>query len=449
MKVVSTAIILVYFDSGVKPCLLPYSPAMKSFIPLIKAEWRLLLFGFIMAFASSPGQTYFIALFSGEIRADLGLSHGDFGLIYSLGTLGSAVILLWSGALIDRIDLRKFSYGIVFGLALGCVAMALSQHVWMLFVGILLLRQFGQGLMYMTGTAAMVRYLDENKGKANALNVMGYSVAEAILPSVVIALFLLLTWRQSWVFWALALVIGVPLAICWLLKNHDQRHQNYLASVGETAEADKADEQAAPQVRKTIRRQWTRGEMLRDPMFYLFLPGLMAQPLLFTGFMFHQVHLVETKGWSLALWGSLYLLYALVSVVVKIFAGVLVDHYGAIRLVPLVTLPLGVALFTLSLSSSLVVAVVFMVGMGITVALSSIVTAPFFSDMYGNRHLGAIKAVSTSAMVFMSALSPVALGWLIDAGFSMDTLVIWGACYVLLTSGIAFYACRLKLSMAS
>ncbi len=435
--------------------LLPYSLAMKSFIPLIKAEWRLLLFGFIMAFASSPGQTYFIALFSGEIRQDLGLSHGDFGAVYSLGTLCSAAILLWSGALIDRIDLRRFSYGIVLGLAVGCVAMALSQNVVMLFVGILLLRQFGQGLMYMTGTTAMVRYLDEHKGKANALNVMGYSVAEAILPSIVIALFLLLSWRQSWVFWALVLVITVPLAIRWLLRNHDQRHRTYLAVLDgasvqptrpQTAGAQLTSE-ATNKLKKTLRRQWTRSEMLRDPMFYLFLPGLMAQPLLFTGFMFHQVHLVEVKGWSLALWGSLYLLYALVSVVVKLFAGVLVDHYGAIRLVPFVTLPLGVALFVLSLSSSLVVALVFMVGMGITVALSSIVSAPFFSDMYGNRHLGSIKAVSTAAMVFMSALSPVVLGWLIDAGIEMNALLTWGALYVVLTSAIAFYACYLKLRM--
>ncbi|MGB0848344.1 MAG: MFS transporter [Thiolinea sp.] len=413
---------------------------MKSFIPLIKTEWRLLLFGFIMAFASSPGQTYFIALFSGEIRADLGLSHGDFGAIYSLGTLCSAAVLLWSGALIDRIDLRKFSYAIVVGLAIGCLAMSVSQNVIMLFIGILLLRQFGQGLMYMIGTAAMVRYLDENKGKANALNVMGYSVAEAILPSAVIAFFLWLSWRESWVFWAAALLVCVPLSIRWLLRGHDKRHQDYLASL----EEDENDA-IASKPKKYRRRQWTRAEVLRDPMFYLFLPGLMAQPLLFTGFMFHQVHLVEVKGWSLALWGSLYLLYAAVSVGVKFFAGVLVDHYGAIRLVPWVTLPLGVGLFVMSLSSSLVVAVIFMVGLGITVALCSIVTAPFFSDMYGNRHLGAIKSVSTSAMVFMSALSPVALGWLIDAGVSMETLMFWGACYVVLTSGIAFYACWLKL----
>ena len=83
---------------------------MKSFIPLIRREWRLLLFGFVMAFGSSYGQTFFIALFSGDIRSELQLSHSGFGLLYSAATLASAGILLWSGSIIDTWDLRRVSY---------------------------------------------------------------------------------------------------------------------------------------------------------------------------------------------------------------------------------------------------------------------------------------------------------------------------------------------------
>ena len=34
----------------------------------LRADWRLLAFGFLMAFASSGGQTYFISLFSEQFR---------------------------------------------------------------------------------------------------------------------------------------------------------------------------------------------------------------------------------------------------------------------------------------------------------------------------------------------------------------------------------------------
>ena len=44
-----------------------------------RVEWRFLLFGMAMAFCSSLGQTYFISLFSAEIRSELALSHAAFG----------------------------------------------------------------------------------------------------------------------------------------------------------------------------------------------------------------------------------------------------------------------------------------------------------------------------------------------------------------------------------
>jgi len=51
--------------------------------------------GFLMAFGSGFGQTYFISLFSGEIRADMNLTHGGFGALYTIATLSSGLVLLW------------------------------------------------------------------------------------------------------------------------------------------------------------------------------------------------------------------------------------------------------------------------------------------------------------------------------------------------------------------
>ena len=170
----------------------------------------------------------------------------------------------------------------------------------------------------------------------------------------------------------------------------------------------------------------------------------MSQPLMFTGFIFHQVHLAESKGWSLSSWASLFVMYALVSVGTKIITGLLVDRFGAIRMVPLLALPMGIGLVILSLSSSLVGGAVFLALTGITVGFQSTVTAPFWSEMYGNKHLGSIKSLGASAMVFCTALSPIILGWYIDRDTSMDTLAMGGAIYIILTSALAWYACQLK-----
>ncbi|KAA1193358.1 MFS transporter [Pseudohalioglobus sediminis] len=406
---------------------------MKSFLPLVRAEWRLLLFGFLMAFASSMGQTYFIGLFSGAIRDDLDLSHGDFGTLYSAATLASALLLLWTGSLVDRMSLPRYACSVSLGLALACWLMAATPNALILFFALFALRHLGQGLMSLAGSTAMVRYLEHQKGKANALGGMGYSFSEALLPSLAIALLALWGWRVSWVFWGALLVLLPPLVL-WLLRGHRQRHDAYLASINHGPAGDETRQQ----------RQWRRDEVIRDPNFYLFLPALLAQPLLFTGFMFHQVQLVDEKGWSFAAWGGLYLFYALISTLCKLLAGLVVDRYGAVRLVPLVCLPLGAGLLGLSTGDSFLLAILFMGLMGVSVGFYSTLSSPFFAEMYGTLHLGSIKSLTTAAMVFATAIAPVLMGWLIDHGTSMDSMALGGVLYTLAASALAAWAFYLR-----
>ena len=87
---------------------------MRSFF--LSQPW-LLLFGFFISFFAGFGQTFFISIFSHEIRSLLQLSDGQFGILYSLATLTSAIIFIWFGKLIDTIDLRIYTLIISLGLA--------------------------------------------------------------------------------------------------------------------------------------------------------------------------------------------------------------------------------------------------------------------------------------------------------------------------------------------
>ena len=227
-------------------------------LKLIRSEWQLLLFGFLMTFWSSPGQTFLISLFSGELRADLGLSDGEFAGVYSLATLLSAITMIWSGALADRVDLKKLSLAIVLGLGIGCGLMSFSDSIITLLVSLFLLRQLGQGLMFIVSSTAMVRYLDEHKGKASALASMGYAVAEAVMPSMLVALLLWVGWRQSWQIAGVLLILFMVPSILYLLRGHRQRHDDYLTQLNQPLADD---------VRVYRRRQWTRAEVIRDKYF--------------------------------------------------------------------------------------------------------------------------------------------------------------------------------------
>lgn len=409
---------------------------MKSFLPLVRREWRLLLFGFLMTFGSSYGQTFFIALFSGDIREELHLGHSEFGLLYSSATLASAFLLLWTGSLIDRWDLRRASYLIVLGLGAGCFLAGFASGPTLLFFAFLLLRHTGQALMSMAGLTSIVRYIPDGRGKASAIATSGFAVAEALLPLLAVALLTAWGWRQSFFAWGTALLLVMPPLVWLLLRDHGHRHARYLDTLRADYRPD-GQHHKLPAI-----RQWTRAEMLRDPLLYLFLPALMAQPLLFTGFMFHQVQLVDEKGWALSFWAGLYVLYAVTSSAVKFVAGLMIDRFGAQPLLPFMILPLGAALLLLGLAEAAWAAIGFMLLIGVSTGLYTTASSPFYAERYGTLHLGAIKSVTTALMVCATAITPVVMGWGLDAGVTLSVMALAAAAYVALASVLAGVGCR-------
>ena len=54
------------------------------FLRFLRENAPFLVAGALLSFLSSFGQTFFISIFGGEIRAAFGLSNGEWGGIYTL-----------------------------------------------------------------------------------------------------------------------------------------------------------------------------------------------------------------------------------------------------------------------------------------------------------------------------------------------------------------------------
>ena len=154
------------------------------------SDWRLLLFGTLASLASAPGQTLVISLFNADIRAAFNLSHGEFGTAYMMATLASAVVILWSGKLIDRYDLRIVFGVTTIGLCVACLVAGSSTGWLSLLLALFLLRHFGQGLMSHIAVTSVNRYYQTVRGKASAIVNQGFTLAEATLPITISALIL-------------------------------------------------------------------------------------------------------------------------------------------------------------------------------------------------------------------------------------------------------------------
>ncbi len=387
-----------------------------NFLKFIMSSPRFLAFGFLTAFFSSFGQTYFISLSGAEIRSTFDLSHGDFGFIYSVGTLSSAAILVWAGRKIDDWDLRIFTSIVCVGLAVACLGMSMVTSAAWLYLIIFGLRFTGQGLLSHTSATSMARYFGVNRGKALSIAGVGYPVGEALFPTVVVILIATYGWRQMWGGVGIMLLIGLVPIILWLLKGHGERQRQLVETQHE--KGHEAAEGA-----------WSRRHVLRDPRFYILMPCFFSTSFVVTGLFFHQVHLVESKGWEMPMFAGAFVVFAVGQVAASLLAGVLVDKYGATRLFKFYLIPMIAALLIFSGFDSEMTAFVFMALLGMSSGMGSVITSAIWAEIYGVTHLGAIKALGTALMVMSSALSPAIMGWAIDADVSMENITAVSALY--------------------
>lgn len=382
-----------------------------NYLNFVLTNRRFLGFGLLLAFSSSFGQTFFIALFGAEIRAELGLSHGGFGTIYSLATLGSALALVWLGRKIDELDLRLYSALVCTGLISACFVMGMAGSVVVLAAAIFLLRLTGQGLLGHTAATSMARYFDAQRGKAMSIASLGHSIGDGLLPLPAVLLIGALGWQGAWLAIGAVLTVVLLPAVLWLLRGHEERHRRLLERTTHM-----------PADARLVARQWSRREVLVDPWFYKVLPAVLAPPFILTGLFFHQVHLAEAKGWSLTWVASCFAGFAAATVTASLLSGWLVDRLGAKRLLPYYLLPLGLALLWLATLDHPAVALGYMILAGVTAGMNFAVVGSLWAEAYGVAHLGAIRALVSALMVFSTALSPAALGWLIDWGFSVEAV---------------------------
>jgi len=374
---------------------------MPGLISFLRANAPWLLAGFLLTFASSFGQTFFIAVFAGEIRAAFDLSHGRWGGIYALATTASAVAMLWAGSLTDRFRVRYIGLAVLLGLALSAALMARITDTWMLVLVIFLLRLFGQGLMGHAAMVAMARWFVASRGRAVSVAGLGVALGEALLPVTFVALLGHHDWRILWLAAAMVLVALAP--VLWALLRHERTPQSFVAESGSTGMGG---------------RMWTRTQVLRHPLFWLMVPALMGPAAWNTAFFFHQVHLAEAKGWGHVALVALFPLFTATSVGTMLLAGWLVDRFGSRLLAPFYLLPLAGGYLVFALAQGVSVGAVGMVLMGFSVGMHVTMMATLWPEVYGTQHLGAIRATTAAVMVLGTALGPGITGWFIDFGVS-------------------------------
>jgi MFS family permease len=396
-----------------------------SLSAFLRENARFLTAGGLLSLSSSYGQTFFIAIFAGQIMVAYGLTDGQWGLLYTLSTIVSALIMLWAGVLTDRFRVRALAAAVMPGLALVCVAMSVNTSLVGLAVLILLLRFFGQGMMSQLAIVAMARWFVARRGLALSISGLGFAVGQSIFPVGFAALLEWLDWRVLWLVAAGLLVATFP--VIYRLLAAERTPQSLGEGKSTTGMGG---------------RHWTRGEMLGNPLFWLMLPMLLGPPAWGTALFFQQVHIAEVKGWTLVEYLALLPLFTLTAVIFTLASGQLIDRFGSGRLAQVYLLPYAAAFAVLAFADTLAMAAVGLMLFGIGSGIQSTLPAAFWSEFYGTRHIGAIKAVSNSVAILGSAIGPGVSGALIDLGWTFPEQMLPIALYFVLAAALVALAVR-------
>jgi len=376
---------------------------------------KVILFGFIFTFFSSFGQSYFIGIFNSSIREDLSITHGQFGTIYASATLLSSFILIWIGKKIDDMDVFKFSMFVIILLSFASYFFSTIKTVFLLFVGIFLLRLSGQGLMSHTATATVSRFFEKTRGKALSVTWLGLSAAEFILPILIVFLLTIKSWREIWFGISFLVLIILPIVSFLLIKNLKLDSREY-------SKKNKINN-------KNI-KQWSRSEVIKDFRFYIIALNMLGMPSIATGVFVYQSFIISSKNWGPYIFAQSFMVYSVLSVITLFISGFLIDKFTSRKLLTYMNIPLLFAVIVLALFDSSFSSFILLGLIGISNGFTNVLGSSTWAEIYGVKYIGGIKAITTAMMVFATATGAATFGILIDKGYSINFIAFISGIYI-------------------
>ena len=388
-------------------------------------SFKVILFGFIVTFFSSFGQSYFIGIFNSSIRADLSITHGQFGTIYASATLLSSLILVWIGKKIDDMDTFKFSIFVIILLSIACYFFSTIKIVPLLFIGIFLLRLSGQGLMSHTASTTVSRYFEKTRGKALSITWLGLSAAEFILPVLMVFLLTIISWRYIWISISILVLIFLPLASFFLIKKLklDSRENSFKNKISKNSNI----------------KQWTRSEVLKDYRFYIISLNMLSLPSIATGVFVYQSFILTSKNWGPFIMAQSFMAYSILSVITLSISGFLIDKYTSRKLLVYMNIPLFLSTIILYLFDSPYSSFIFLGLIGISNGFANVLGSSTWAEIYGVKYIGSIKALTSGLMVLATAVGTAIFGILIDDGYSINSIAVFSAIYIALIVILLFF----------
>ncbi|WP_339708630.1 MFS transporter [uncultured Kriegella sp.] len=373
-----------------------------------------LLIGTIGIWASIPGQTIGVSVFTDPVKDALGLSRNQFSNAYMIGTIVSSLIISRAGVWFDRYGARYVAFFAAIVLALAVVLCSwsvqmsnfvkqlMNQDTWVVPFTIMtvlffMLRFAGQGVLTMASRNMIMIWFDKNRGKVNAFSSVALSFGFSSSPLWINALIEGNGWQGAWRIMALGLLVFAFLVL-QLYKNRpedygfvpDGTNTSKATDTGTTTETIQYNLSQA----KGTRAFWMYGLILAFNSFFI------------TGLTFHVVSIFGSEGFPKEDAISIFLPGSVVAVTVSTVFNFLSDYlHLKLYLYLMIFGGLLASVGLLFLPS--VIGIPFLVGgFGIMGGFFAVLNTIVWPRFFGRTNLGAITGKVMSFLILASALAP-------------------------------------------
>jgi MFS family permease len=352
--------------------------------------------GFVAMLASSPGQSYWLAMFVDDMIAGTGLSRTGFSGVYAVATICSAFMVLVVGQLYDRRGPALTWLTVALGLATGGLLMSVATGSGVAIVALALLRAFGQGSFPLVSTLLVAGTFDAWRGRALSVAHLGSTLAAGALPAVAAALIATFGWRVGLqLTGAAVLVLIAPLAL--LVRT----------IMSARPRASRVRRRIGPRRMVHAARARARGFPWRDGGVVL-LVALSASPLVTTAAVFHATSLLGAAGIGTGEAAAALSVLAITGAAGAIVGGAVVDRLGVRASLVLMNTLLAAGALLLLIPSAAGGFAGFAV-LGLAGGVNGTGSGAAWARTFGVARLGELQGVGESARIAAAAIGPLPL----------------------------------------
>lgn len=363
--------------------------------------WVIVIVAGVVGFSSGPGQSFVFSVFIDSMIEDTGFSRPTISGLYTVSTGVSAFMVAVVSRMADRWGARSnlILVGIAFGVA--CFGMAFSTSLAAFYLSFAGLRALGQGSLTINATLLVNQWFVTKRGRAIAVMGLGFPLSNAVFPPLGRYLIDSIGWREAYAVLGVMVVVLIVPASIFLLRNRPEDIGLYPDGADEPPLIEQA---AGYDPERAARRP-----VLTSLGFWLLAIPLASPGLVVTALIFHQTSIFAENGLGAGLAAGVFIVFAIASASTSMVAGFIVDRTGPVRLFVFAMLGLvGVCLLALVMNSAWL-AVLYVVGMGVSGGTQRIVSGVIWAHYYGRFGLGRVQGSAMMIGITGSAIGPLPL----------------------------------------